>query len=63
MARKPSEEQITRYADMFSAIGTEPNFRLSYLSSLLPAIFKKQKPRLTLTHSESSALGSSQRKS
>ena len=28
MARKPSEEQITRYADMFSAIGTEPRLRI-----------------------------------
>ena len=28
MARKPSEEQITRYADMFSAMGTEPRLRI-----------------------------------
>ena len=28
MASKPSEEQITRYADMFSAIGTEPRLRI-----------------------------------
>ena len=28
MARKPSEEKITRYADMFSAIGTEPRLRI-----------------------------------
>jgi DNA-binding transcriptional ArsR family regulator len=28
MARKPSEEQIARYADMFSAIGTEPRLRI-----------------------------------
>ncbi len=28
MARRPSEEQITRYADMFSAIGTEPRLRI-----------------------------------
>jgi DNA-binding transcriptional ArsR family regulator len=35
MARKPSEEQITRYADMFSAMGTEPRLRI--LRLLLPA--------------------------
>ncbi len=28
MARKPSEEQIARYADMFSAMGTEPRLRI-----------------------------------
>jgi len=28
MVRKPSEEQITRYADMFSAMGTEPRLRI-----------------------------------
>jgi DNA-binding transcriptional ArsR family regulator len=28
MGRKPSEEQITRYADMFSAIGTEARLRI-----------------------------------
>src|SRR3954453_19267184 len=28
MAKKPSEEQITRYADMFSAIGTEARLRI-----------------------------------
>lgn len=28
MARKPSDEQITRYADMFSAIGTEARLRI-----------------------------------
>jgi ArsR family transcriptional regulator len=28
MARKPTEEQVTRYADMFSAIGTEPRLRI-----------------------------------
>ena len=28
MARKRSDEQITRYADMFSAIGTEPRLRI-----------------------------------
>ena len=28
MAKKPSEEQITRYADMFSAMGTEPRLRI-----------------------------------
>jgi DNA-binding transcriptional ArsR family regulator len=28
MAMKPSEEQITRYADMFSAMGTEPRLRI-----------------------------------
>ena len=28
MAKKPSEDQITRYADMFSAIGTEPRLRI-----------------------------------
>ena len=28
MARKPTEEQVTRYADMFSAMGTEPRLRI-----------------------------------
>ena len=28
MGRKPSEEQITRFADMFSAMGTEPRLRI-----------------------------------
>ena len=28
MASKPSEEQVTRYADMFSAIGTEARLRI-----------------------------------
>src|SRR6478672_2692010 len=28
MAKKPTEEQVTRYADMFSAIGTEPRLRI-----------------------------------
>lgn len=28
MARKPSEEQIARYADMFSAMGTEARLRI-----------------------------------
>ncbi|MDX2152315.1 MAG: metalloregulator ArsR/SmtB family transcription factor [Bryobacteraceae bacterium] len=28
MPRKPTDEQITRYADMFSAIGTEPRLRI-----------------------------------
>ena len=28
MARKPTEEQVTWYADMFSAIGTEPRLRI-----------------------------------
>lgn len=28
MAAKPTEEEITRFADMFSAIGTEPRLRI-----------------------------------
>lgn len=28
MGRQPSEEQVTRYADMFSAIGTEARLRI-----------------------------------
>ncbi len=28
MARKTTEEQVTRYADMFSAIGTESRLRI-----------------------------------
>ena len=28
MAKKPTEEQITRYADMFSAMGTEARLRI-----------------------------------
>lgn len=28
MAKKPSEEQVTRFADMFSAIGTEARLRI-----------------------------------
>ena len=28
MARKPSEEEVVRYADMFSAMGTEARLRI-----------------------------------
>ena len=28
MAKQPSEEQVTRYADMFSAMGTEARLRI-----------------------------------
>jgi ArsR family transcriptional regulator, arsenate/arsenite/antimonite-responsive transcriptional repressor len=28
MPRRPSEEQVARYADMFSAMGTEPRLRI-----------------------------------
>ena len=28
MARKPTDDQVTRYADMFSAIGTEARLRI-----------------------------------
>lgn len=28
MAKKPTDEQVTRYADMFSAIGTEARLRI-----------------------------------
>src|ERR1700689_5900971 len=28
MANRPTEEEITRYADMFSAMGTEPRLRI-----------------------------------
>ena len=31
MARKSDSEQITRYADMFSAMGTEPRLRIMQL--------------------------------
>src|SRR5271165_7445172 len=31
MAKKPNPEQITRYADMFSAMGTEPRLRIMRL--------------------------------
>jgi len=31
MASKPTEEEITRYADMFSAMGTEPRLRIMRL--------------------------------
>src|SRR3954463_12478216 len=28
MPKKPTDEQVTRYADMFSAMGTEPRLRI-----------------------------------
>ena len=31
MARKPTQEQIARYADMFAAMGTEPRLRIMQL--------------------------------
>jgi DNA-binding transcriptional ArsR family regulator len=31
MARKPTQEQITRYADMLAAMGTEPRLRIMQL--------------------------------
>ena len=31
MAPKPTEEEITRFADMFSALGTEPRLRIMRL--------------------------------
>src|SRR5271155_2772345 len=31
MAAKPTEEEITRFADMFSAMGTEPRLRIMRL--------------------------------
>jgi len=31
MARKPTPEQITRYADMLAAMGTEPRLRIMQL--------------------------------
>lgn len=31
MARRPTEEQVTRYADMFCAIGTEARLRIMRL--------------------------------
>ena len=31
MARKPAPEQITRYADMLAAMGTEPRLRIMQL--------------------------------
>ena len=31
MARGPSEEEVTRFADMFSAMGTEPRLRIMRL--------------------------------
>ena len=31
MAAKPTEDEITRFADMFSAMGTEPRLRIMRL--------------------------------
>ena len=31
MARKPTQKQITRYADMLAAMGTEPRLRIMQL--------------------------------